>query len=83
MPKESFASSGLVGQLISLDLMVLLAAKGLISEAEVRNLADQALLTLEKWRTLFPENHQDFDHARGLLEDYARFPAPSGRAHND
>jgi hypothetical protein len=72
--KLSFTSSSIIGQLLSVHMLTMLIQKGLITEEEVRALGDDALLSLETWRAVFPANHDDFDEARQFFENYARFP---------
>jgi hypothetical protein len=70
----TFASSALIGQIIAVNLMTKLIQKNIIKVDDVREIADDALLTLEKFRALFPDNESDFDEARSFLDNYARFP---------
>lgn len=53
--KESFASSALVGMAIGVILLEKLVKKGVLSAAEVSDLADEALLLMERWQSAFPE----------------------------
>lgn len=70
--KESFASSALVGMAIGVILLEKLVKKGVLSAAEVSDLADEALLLMERWQSAFPENQHDFEEARQLLDDVVR-----------
>ena len=70
--KDSFASSALVGMAIGVILLERLVKKGVLSAADVSDLADEALLLMERWQSAFPENHRDFEEARQLLDDVVR-----------
>ena len=70
--KESFAASALVGMSISIILLERLVKKGVLSASEVSDLADEALLLMERWQSAFPENRPDFEGARQLLEALVR-----------
>ena len=64
--KESFASSALVGMAIGVILLEKLVKKGVLSAAEVSDLADEALLLMERWQSAFPSISDYFEEARQL-----------------
>jgi hypothetical protein len=83
MNDGGFASSALIGHMVSVNLMIALLGKGIISVDDVREIADQALLLLERHRHSFPEDQEAFDEARSFLDGYAQWPrtmSPSTRA---
>jgi ferric-dicitrate binding protein FerR (iron transport regulator) len=57
--------------------MTTLYAKGLISLEELREIADESLLDLEKFQHSHPEHEEAFEEARRFLDAYARFPGAS------
>lgn len=69
---ESFASSALVGMSISLFVLQKLVEKGVLSSREVSDLSDDALLKMEEFQSMFPENREDFEEARKLLDSVVR-----------
>ncbi len=71
---DSFASSALIGHLVSIRVLTTLAVKQVISSQDVRDVADECLYDLERFQELFPEDREAFEEARRFLDGYARFP---------
>ena len=64
---HDFADSALIGHVLSFALLNKLVIKGLITEADAAELADEALLQLEDFQSLFPRNQRAFERARDFL----------------
>jgi hypothetical protein len=64
-----FTDSALMGHVVSIQLLVKLTEKGLITPADAADLLDEALLQLEQWQSHFPEYQAGYEVARQHLSE--------------
>ena len=55
MADFDFTDSALIGQVVSVSLLLKLMENGVISRADVSDVLDDALLRLEEWQAKFPD----------------------------
>ena len=75
-PVDSIAASSLASAAILASLVQILVDKGLLSESEVREVYEQALLMMETESGESPTAASIFETARELIEEHLR---PSNR----
>ena len=71
-PVDSIAASGLASAAILASLVQTLVDKGLLSESEVREVYEQAMLMMEIDSGGSPTAASIFDSARELIEEHLR-----------
>ena len=71
-PVDTVAASELATAAILASLVATLARKGLLSDAEVKETYQQAVLMIEEGRGLSPEAELVFAAARDLIEEHLR-----------
>jgi hypothetical protein len=79
-PVDSVAASQLATAAILASLVATLARKGMLTDAEVKETYEQALLMIEQGRGTSPEAELVFAAARDLIEEHLRSSSePEGK----
>ena len=65
---DDFTDFALIGHILSVFLLTALLSKGILSRDHVSELLDEALLTIERYQSSFPEHEASFESARAFLE---------------
>ena len=73
-PIDNIAASQLASAAILASLVAALARKGVISDREIKEIYEQALLTIAEGRGASPEAELVFAAARDLIEEHLRSP---------
>lgn len=65
---DDFTDFALIGHILSVSLLTALLSKGILARDHVSELLEEALLTIERYQSSFPENEAAFESARAFLE---------------
>ena len=77
MADFDFTDSTLIGQVVSVSLLLKLMENGVISRADVSDVLDDTLLRLEEWQMKFPDHQPYFEITRATLSELVDAARPT------